>query len=83
MFRPNGIRYILSTLVLGSLHAQGAALETGSRVRVSTNQGAFNISVFPEKAGFEAYNESPLVSGVFGDGTVLDYRFFHSPSDTI
>ena len=83
MFRPTGIPLVLGFFVLGSLPIQAAGLSTGSRIRVSTNQGAFNLSVFPGKAGFDAFNESPVTSGVFGDGTVIDYRFFHSPSDAI
>ncbi len=36
-----------------------------------------NVSVFPGAAGYEGLN-GPMASGTFGDGTVLDYRFFNN-----
>jgi len=55
------------------------SLATGDTVQVSNNHSAFDISVFPGKAAYDGY----AGSGVFGDGTVLDYRFFDSPNDNI
>lgn len=83
MSPPTGIPLVLGVLVLRSLPIQDAGLSTGSRIRGSTNQDVSNLSVFPGKAGFDAFNGSPVTSGVFGDGTMIDYRFFHNPSDVI
>ena len=80
-------KYSLPSLVaafgLTVISSPAADLTLGSRVQVSTNNVDFNISVFPGKAGYEGDNESPVTSGTFGDGTVLDYRFFDSPGTSI
>jgi len=41
--------------------------------------GTFNVSVYPGKASYSG--KAGAVTGVFGDGTVLDYRFFTSPGN--
>jgi len=46
-------------------------------VEVSDNHSAFNLSVYPGKASYDDGTDS----GVFGDGTVVDYRFFNSPGN--
>jgi len=40
------------------------------------HKSEFNISVYPGKASYSNFDGS--VTGVFGDGTVLGYRFFNS-----
>jgi hypothetical protein len=57
-----------------------AGLVAGTTVQVSNNHSDFNLSVFPGSAGYEDLN---AVSTPFGDGTVLDYRFFDSPDDAL
>jgi VCBS repeat-containing protein len=55
------------------------AITFDTTVEVSDNHSAFDISVFPGKAGFD----DGVDAGAFGDGTVLDYRFFHSPGNVL
>ena len=74
---------LLALFAISAIGMEAGELTVGSRVRVSTNLSDFNLSVFPGKASYEADDESPVVSGTFGDGTVTDYRFFSSPNDTI
>lgn len=73
---------ILSFLVLSQV--KSAVLTEGETIEVTRNHSDFNLSVFPGKAG---YNDNGLDgtpdSGTFGDGTVLDYRFFNSPGDAL
>ncbi len=56
----------------------GATLTAGPTVEVSDNHSSFDLSVFPGTAGYDDGTDS----GAFGDGTVLDYRFFDSPGNT-
>ena len=68
-----------------SISAGAATLTLGSRIHVSTNNANFDISVFD---GAASYNDrgvsgTPTFTNILGDGTVLDYNFFHSPSETI
>jgi hypothetical protein len=56
---------------------------TGDPCEVSFNKSEFNISVYPGKASYYAYYEDATlvyktVTGDFGNGTVLGYRFFNS-----
>jgi len=95
----NGVDYSgngrgLGTVLTGTESNGGggpepASLTLGSRVLVSENNANFDISVFPGKA---SYNDrgvggtepgTPTFTNTFGDGTVEDYNFFHSPSETI
>ena len=55
-----------------------ATIDAGPTVEVSDNHSVFNVSVFPGKAGYD----DGVDSGVFGDGTVLDYRFFNNEGTT-
>lgn len=75
--------FAILAFILGPGSLSAAELRLGSRVLVSTNLADFNISVFPGKSGFEADDESPVVSGAFGDGTVTDFRFFTSQSSAL
>jgi len=74
-------------VVLCTVMTRAATLTLGSRVLVSENNQNFNISVFPGAAGYDntgtTVSNPPLATGTFGDGTVLDYNFFHSPDETI
>ncbi len=51
---------------------QSATLTNSPAIQIG-NGAAHNISVYPGKAAYDG-----LASGVFGDGTVLDYRFFNN-----
>lgn len=60
-----------------------------SQTEVSQNNANFDISVF---AGDAKYNNrgvggvepgAPTFENILGDGTVLDYKFFHSPNESI
>ena len=62
----------IGILVLATNSAHAADFTFGTSVEVSNNHSTFNLSVFPGKAGYS----DGVDSGVFGDGTVLDYRFF-------
>jgi hypothetical protein len=77
------ILLLMTTLSMMVITAPAADLTLGSRVQVSTNNVDFNISVFPGKAGYEGDDETPVTSGTFGDGTILDYRFFSSSGAVI
>ena len=57
---------------------QAATLTTGATVKVSDNHSVFDVSVFPGKAGYDTGTQS----GAFGDGTVVDYRFFNNSGTT-
>jgi hypothetical protein len=69
---------VLAGLIFGAgqLHA---TLILGSRVLVSENNQNFNLSVFDGAAGYDntgtLTTNPPLLTGIFGDGTVLDYNF--------
>jgi len=58
--------------------ASAAELTHDATVEVSDDHSVFNVSVFPGKAGYD----NGTVSGVFGDGTVVDYRFFNNSGTT-
>ena len=69
------------TLTLGFSTApvpEPATIAAGASVEVSNNHSAFDVSVFPGKAGYD----DGVDSGDFGDGTVEDYRFFNSDGTT-
>lgn len=83
MTKPIHFWFAVAVLALLACPTHAASLTLGSRVKVSTNVVDFNISVFPGKAGYEGDDESPVASGTFGDGTVVDYRFFSSPNNAI
>ena len=53
-----------------------ATLTLGETVLISYDKSEFNISVYPGKASYSGFDGT--VTGVFGDGTVLGYRFFNS-----
>jgi len=55
----------------------GATITFDASVEVSSNHSGFDVSVFPGKAGYD----DGVDSGVFGDGTVLDYRFVNGTGD--
>ncbi|MFT6573794.1 MAG: hypothetical protein ACJA16_001980, partial [Akkermansiaceae bacterium] len=81
--------FALAAALSASQLASAATLTEGATVQVSSNNANFDISVFP---GAAEYNDrglggnepgSPTFTNSFGDGTVLDYNFFHSPAETI
>ena len=74
----------MATLAL-STSALAATLTLGSRVLVSENNANFNISVFPGTASYDDSGRGTPVplTNTLGDGTVLDYNFFHSPGDAM
>jgi hypothetical protein len=59
-----------------------ATLTLDETVEVSYHKSDFNISVYPGKASYSGSWEIDEIvyesAGVFGDGTVLGYRFFNS-----
>ena len=74
----------IATLALAP-SARAANLTMGSRILVSENNQNFNISVFGGKATYDdsGRNTPVPLTNTFGDGKVLDYNFFHSPSESI
>jgi hypothetical protein len=72
---------------LMAISSPAAELVFGSRVLVSENNQNFNISVFPGAASYDntgtLRSNPPLLTNDFGGGTVIDYNFFHSPTETI
>ena len=63
-----------------SIPTSGAAgMVVGATRQISQNASAADISVFPGSAGYEGLGNE----GAFGDGTVLDYRFFTSPGNVL
>ena len=58
-----------------ALPVRGANLSVSAPIKLATLSGSFDISVYPGSAGYTSTVES--VGGVFGDGEVLDYRFFN------
>ena len=69
----------LAILFTGTYQVEAAELIHEATVQVSDNESVYNLSVFPGKAGYD----NGTVSGVFGDGTVVDYRFFTADPDTV
>ena len=72
----------MAILALTATHQVSAAeltLVTTVEVWHQDLEGKFNVSVYPGKASYSG--KSGAVTGDFGDGTVLDYRFFHSPGN--
>jgi hypothetical protein len=67
----------MAILVTTTHQVSAAVLTHDATVEVSDNHSVFDVSVFPGKAGYDDGTDS----GVFGDGTVVDYRFFNN-SDT-
>jgi hypothetical protein len=71
---------VAMAILLTTAHQVSAAeLTHDATVQVSDNESVFNVSVSPGKAGYD----NGTVSGIFGGGTVLDYRFFTADSDTL
>ena len=74
----------IAVLVLATTNQVSAAtLTLDETVLVSYHKSEFNISVYPGNASYSGYYERvpdvyESVTGVFGDGTVLGYRFFNS-----
>jgi len=69
----------MAVLLTPTHQVSAAELTHEATVQVSDNESVFNLSVFPGKAGYD----NGTVSGVFGDGTVVDYRFFTADADTV
>jgi len=69
----------MATLVTTTCQVGAAELVYDATVQVSDNEGGFNVSVFPGKAGYD----NGTVSGIFGDGTIMDYRFLTADSDSL
>jgi hypothetical protein len=65
----------LVCLFASILPAYAATLTNSPVVFFAVNQ-PFNVSVYPGQAGYTSTVSS--VGGVFGDGEVLDYRFFRT-----
>ena len=71
---------VAMAILLTTAHQVSAAeLTHEATVQVSDNESVYNLSVFPGKAGYS----NDTVSGVFGDGTVVDYRFFTADADAV
>ena len=70
----------MAVIVGASMNPVSAAtLTLDETVLVSFHKSEFNISVYPGKASYSGTNMAgDAVTGVFGDGTVLGYRFFNS-----
>ena len=67
----------MAVIVGASMNPVSAAtLTLEELVEVSFDKSEFNISVYPGNASYS--NVDGSVTGVFGDGTVLGYRFFNS-----
>lgn len=66
----------LAIVLLNPVSAPGAILNTNPVLQVC-NGAAYKLSVYPGKAAYTG-----LVAGVFGDGTVLDYRLYNNTSLT-
>jgi hypothetical protein len=71
---------VAMVIVLTTTHQVSAAtLTLEETVEISYNKSEFNISVYPGNASYSGTNMAgDAVTGVFGDGTVLGYRFFNS-----
>ncbi|NQV34599.1 MAG: discoidin domain-containing protein [Phycisphaeraceae bacterium] len=69
----------MAILLTATHQASAAELTHEATVQVSDNESVYNLSVFPGKAGYS----NDTVSGVFGDGTVVDYRFFMADADSV
>ncbi len=68
---------VAMAIALTGAHQVGAAeLTLGETVEVSFDKSSFNVSVYPGNASYS--NVDGTVTGDFGDGTVLGYRFFNS-----
>jgi len=64
--------------------ASAAELTHDTAVRIYDNSapsGNYKLSVFPGKAMYSAFGGN--VTGTFGDGKVLDYRFFNTSDDVM
>ena len=73
---------VAMAIVLAGTHQVSAAVLTlGETVEVSSNNGVFQVSVYPGKASYAGLGGT--VTGVFGNGTVADYRFFTANSDVM
>lgn len=68
----------LTVAEAGGPPPEAGTLTVGPTVQVSNNHSVFDVSVFPGKAGYDGFDGS----GVFGDGTVVDYRFFNNEGTT-
>jgi hypothetical protein len=80
----NVLSHFFAVLCLAGSSTFGATLMENATVQVSNNHSDFNLSVFPGKATFsDGGQDGNLDEGTFGDGTVLDYRFFDSPGDAL
>jgi len=86
--RPHA-RLIFLALLAQAPFTSAVTLTEGATIQVSSNNANFDITVFPGAAGYNdrgiGGNEpgTPTFTNPFGDGTVLDYNFFHSPNETI
>jgi len=91
MTTQNRIKTVLTlavvvTAMLGLAAAPASAAEL---IHVETVEvwhqdvgGEFNVSVYPGKASYSGQASAGAVSGIFGDGTVADYRFFDNSGTT-
>lgn len=75
----------MAVVVGASMNPVSAATLTEiETVKISNNDGKdFNVSVFPGKASYAGSGAHSEVKGLFGDGTVLDYRFFNEVADAL
>ena len=87
--KPSSLLRVAATVGLLTSAAHSANLTFGIRDQVSTNNANFELSVFPGAASYTDAGLGGVEPGVssftklFGDGTVVDYNFFHSPDETI
>lgn len=74
---------VLAMAVIGlATTSANAATELTHDTTVTVYQGTnFNLSVYPGKAMYSAFDGN--LTGTFGDGTVLDYRFFNGTKDVM
>ncbi|MFT6177988.1 MAG: hypothetical protein ACJAQT_000624 [Akkermansiaceae bacterium] len=84
----SALKLIAIASVLAS-NGRAADLTFGTRTQVSSSNANFNLSVFPGAAAYDDAGVGGVEPGVstftnpFGDGTIVDYNFFHSPDNTI
>jgi hypothetical protein len=72
---------VMAIIGFASPSSGAGGLSHDGTVMIFENGPNYNLSVYPGKASYSAFGGD--VTGVFGDGTVLDYRFFSSDGDNM
>ena len=70
----------MAILVTTARQVSAAELTHDATVELMDVENPFYISVFPGKASYSG--KDGAATGVLGDGTVLDYRFFNNSGST-